>query len=709
MKKKNDLRLVAENLSSIFLMVKRGTFTIILFFLSFVCLPGRDNHRLSNSTTIECEHPIIYSQDNNTVTARGNVKLANQDILILADELVWNKNSSTAKANGRVIMNYGETRILAESMVVNFETGEYWADEVRSIFSAWIFEANKIERSASNIKATDVVLYAGEPIQSNINLKLDSLIYDESNQTFEGRSIIPRVGKFPVGYIPRLRGNFQSESLLSPSFKIGKSQRLGWYAGYALIKNNYLDNFDTEGEFIGYQKRGFLLSSSGKHTSDSKDYFSTFHFDAGWINDQGNQVIDKGVNIEKNRGFAQLRYIYTNGNNIGFTTHMDWESDLDFMRDFKPEAFPKAQWNQSFSEINFKGKGFLLTAFVKGQVDSQHEHIQYLPQISFDAGPINYQGIYHNITAGLSKLIDRNSSGQNKQSLEKADLGYRAMKTFIIQPGILFTPSVSIRSQSFQGNFGKAQKISGEWASDLSMNFIGDFGYHNESLDIKGLTHFSKIALGHRRLQLLKTKNQDEIPDIFDLIEEVNLLPTDLLEIKNDRFLHNYDMFRLGWENTLQTHNRKLLRADLYLDYWKKNTLSPKRIPLFTRLEWFIAPWLSLTLKSNTDTQNGENFMRSTSINLKDGRFGEVNLAYNSFLDWNDFMTFRYKSLITEQIYASTTLWYDAGNDQLSLWAISISYANPTGIEYSIKITQRKGTRKEDDRELSLGLNLFSF
>ena len=161
MKKKNDLRLVAENLSSIFLMVKRGTFTIILFFLSFVCLPGRDNHRLSNSTTIECEHPIIYSQDNNTLTARGNVKLANQDILILADELVWNKNSSTAKANGRVIMNYGETRILAESMVVNFETGEYWADEVRSIFSAWIFEANKIERSASNVKATDVVLYAG--------------------------------------------------------------------------------------------------------------------------------------------------------------------------------------------------------------------------------------------------------------------------------------------------------------------------------------------------------------------------------------------------------------------------------------------------------------------------------------------------------------------------------------------------------------------
>ena len=702
---------MAESVPFIFTRVIKGKFTTI-FILSATLssLFGEDNHTTGNSTVIDCDQPIVYSEDNNSIIARGNARLVNQDVLIQANQVVWNRRTYIAEANGSVAMNYGETRILADSIVVNFRSGEYRAKRVRTILEDWILEANQIEKSTDDLNATQVILHAGEPGSSSLSFKLDSLIYQEGNQSFVARSIIPRVGKLPIGYLPNLKGNFRYGSFFNPSLKLGRSQRLGWYLGYSMGKNKPSYGLDYTGEIIGYEKRGLLLSPSLNYSAPTEHYFSTLTFDGGWIKDQGNTGLDtRSQPVNRNRGFARFRSIYTQKENFRFASQIDWESDSDFLREFQQDKLDQSQWSQGFGGFNYQGKGFLVSAFAKGQINRHQAQMEYLPKISVDIAPINYHGIYHNITGSLARLVEKNEFGQNSQSFDKIDLGYRAMKSFAIQPGISYAPSFSVRNQSYQSKGVNSRKVSGEWANDLTFSFVGNSDYHNESWDIKGLIHYSNITLGHRRLQLLKTENQRSIPRIDEFVREVNLLSIDLLEIEEDRFLRNYDVYRLGWENTLSTYNRQLLRTDFYFDYWKQTNTTPEQMPLFSKLEWSIAPWVSLAIKSNIDTRSGENLMRSTSLSLLDGRFSKATIAYRSFLDWNDFLSFKIETLLTEKLKVSGTAWYDADKSDVTLWSVNLSYFKQSSIGYFFEISERSGTRKADETNLSFGLNLFSF
>ena len=140
----------------------RKYFKYLLLLIVLGSLRGQSNRPSATSTLIECDQPIVYLDNNQTAVARGNAKLVNQDILLYADQLVWRGAESIAEANRSVIMNYGETRLLADFMVVNFETGEYWAENVRALFSNWVIEAREVKRNDLEINATEVINFIQE-------------------------------------------------------------------------------------------------------------------------------------------------------------------------------------------------------------------------------------------------------------------------------------------------------------------------------------------------------------------------------------------------------------------------------------------------------------------------------------------------------------------------------------------------------------------
>ena len=129
------------------------------------------------------------------------------------------------------------------------------------------------------------------------------------------------------------------------------------------------NGLDYNGEIIGYEKRGLLLSPSLNY-SNSEELFSTLTLNGGWINDQGDAGIDsRGQTIDKSRGFAQFRSIYAQQGNFRLASQLDWESDSDFLREFKQDNFDQSQWSQGFSEFNYQGNFFfLVSAYVKGQI-----------------------------------------------------------------------------------------------------------------------------------------------------------------------------------------------------------------------------------------------------------------------------------------------------------------------------------------------------
>ena len=111
--------------------------------------------------------------------------------------------------------------------------------------------------------------------------------------------------------------------------------------------------------------------------------------------------------------------------------------------------------------------------------------------------------------------------------------------------------------------------------------------------------------------------------------------------------MQNYDLYRLGWENRLFTHNRQLLKlTSIKITGRSQTSSNPERLPLFSQLELSVVPWISLAVKSNIDTRNGEKFDRATSLSLFDGRFSKAKLSYSSFLNWNDFLTMQIRNPI---------------------------------------------------------------
>lgn len=680
-------------------------FSVVLCYPFFLLADDRE----SNGTLLDCDLPIIYSDNNQTLVARGNARIVNRDILLQADTLTWDRATDHVEAKGNVVLNYRDFRLLSDWLEVDLQSGEYWATDARAGSSRFAMDAKKLRRVNSQLYAEDAIFYPGDPTPWTPNLKLSTFAYSEENQTLDLGGIVPRLGKLPLGYLPSAKASTGDLSFFRPSVKVGKSGHLGWYLSSSFVNKNPDAQLNWEHELTAYEQRGVLFSPSLRATLGRAFTFEEHSFSAGWIRDQQNPGVDeRGQDIDPQRAFAELRSILLN-KNLRFANRLDWQTDSDMSRDFRRDNFNHNQWNRSFSELTYQGEGYSLSLFTSGQTSNHLRELEYLPSLSLEAGPARYLGIYHSLSLNLAKMVQKNQFGSNTHSTERLDLGYQLMKPLSLAPGITYTPSFSARSQNYETDHRQSHRTFGEWGNDLAIEFLGKFEYQNKPLGIDGVNHYSKILLSHRRVALLDVENEKALPDFFDAVEQVNLTPIDLMEFQEERFMRAYDVVRLGWLNDLSSQGRSVVRADFYYDLWKASKSTPESLPFFSKIEWSMLPWLKLGAISHIDTRSGENLKRNVSLTLVDGRFHRYSLGYSSFLHWNDFVSFKSDHIINEKLQSSLGAWYNADSSELTFWSATISYFYQPSVCYTVSLSERKGSRKEDDLQFSFGLSLFSF
>jgi len=662
-----------------------------------------------NGTILDCDMPIIYSDNNQTVVARGNARIVNREILLQADSLSWDRTTDHVEAMVNVVLNYKDFRLLAEWLEVDLRSGEYWATNARAGSPQFVMDAKKLRRASSQLYAEDALFYTSEPTPWTPNLKLRTLAYNEENKSLELKGIVPRFGKLPLGYLPAAKANTIDSSFFRPSVKVGKSSHLGWYLSSSFASKNPHAKRNWKYDLTAYEKRGVLLSPSLRATFGHDFSFQENSFSAGWIRDQQERgVDDHGLLIAPHRAYTEVRSLILK-NNLRFANRLDWQTDSDVARDFRRDHFNQNQWNRSFSELTYQGQGYYLSLFASGQTTNHLRELEYLPSLSLEAGPARYLSIYHSLSLNLSKMVQKNQFGRNTDSTEKLDLGYQAMKPLALAPGITYTPSFSIRNQHFDTDYRQSQRTFGEWGNDLTLEFLGEFASQNKTLGIDGLNHRSKLIFSHRRVASLEVDNKEALPDFFDQVEQVNLPPIDLMEFKEESLMRAYDVVRFGWLNDLSSQGKSVVRADFYYDLWKASSNSPESQPFFSKLEWSMLPWFQLGAASHVDTRSGENLMRNTSLTLIDGRFHRYKLGYTSFLDWNDFVSFESEHVMNEKLHSSLGAWYNADSSELTFWTAKINYFYQPSVCYTVSLSERKGSRKEDDLQFSFGLSLFSF
>jgi len=681
----------------------------LLFLVLYLPFSLLANDGDGNGTILDCDLPIIYSDNNQTVVARGNARIVNREILLQADSLTWDRTTDHVEAKGEVVLNYKDLRLLADWLEVDLQSGEYWAKEARVGSSRFALEAKRLKRAQSHLYAERATLYPVDPSVWAPNLLLSNFTYSEENQSISLNGIVPRLGKLPFGYLPSAKASTINSSFFRPSAKIGKSGHLGWYLTSAFASDNSGADRIWEYEMTAYEKRGVLLAPSLYPTFGHDFTFEEHSFSGGWIRDQDSTGVDgRGLPIEPHRAYAEVRSVILN-DNLRFANRLDWQTDPDMIRDFKRDEFDKTQWRRSFSELTYRGKGYYLSLFASGQTTKHFRELEYLPSISLTGGPARYLGIYHSLSLNLSKMVQKDQLGRNTDSAEKLDFGYQIMKPLILAPGITYTPSISARNQLYDIDHRQSQRTYGEWSNDLSVEFLGKFDYRNNTLGIDGLNHRSQLLFSHRRVALLDLENEEDLPNFFDSVEQVNLTPIDLMDLKEDRLMRAYDVIRLGWLNDLSSQGRSIVRADFYYDIWKASQSSSKSMPFFSKIEWSMLPWLEMGAVTHIDTRSGDNLKRNVSLSLVDGRFHRYSFGYSSFLDWNDFVSFESAHVINEKIHSSLGAWYNADRSELTFWSLSIDYFYQPSICYTASLSERKGSRKEDNLEFSLGLTLFSF
>jgi len=663
----------------------------------------------SNGTLLDCDLPIIYSDNNQTLVARGNARIVNRDILLQADTLSWDRTTDHVEAKGKVILNYRDFRLLADWLEVDLQTGEYWATEARAGSSQFAMDAKKLRRANSQLYAEDVLFYRGEPTPWTPNLKLKTLTHSEKNQSLSLSGIVPRFGKLPLGYLPSAKVSTDNSSFFRPSVKVGKSGHLGWYLSSSFSNHTQDAQRKWKYDLTAYEKRGVLFSPSLRATFGHDFSFEENSFSAGWIRDQQDRGVDeRGLVIDPHRAYTEVRSVIRN-NSLRFANRLDWQTDSDVTRDFRRDHFNYNQWNRSFSELTYQGRGYYLSLFASGQTTNHLRELEYLPSLSLEAGPARYLGIYHSLSLNFSKMVQKNQYGRNTDSTEKLDLGYQITKPFTLAPGITYTPSFSIRNQQYETDHRQSKRTFGEWGNDLTFEFLGNFAYQNKTLGIDGVNHRSKFLLSHRRVALLDMENEEALPDFFDQVKQVNLSPIDIMEFQEGNLMRAYDVVRLGWLNDLSSQGKSVVRADFYYDFRKASPSSPESLPFFSKLEWSILPWFKLGATSHIDTRSGDNLKRNASLTLIDGRFHRYTFGYSSFLDWNDFVSFESDHVINEKLQSSLGAWYNVDSSELTFWTATINYFYQPSVCYTVSLTEKKGTRKEDDLQFSFGLSLFSF
>ena len=102
---------------------------LILFFLkSLIAVHlvfGADE--LSHELILESKEPIIYEDDNTTITAKDDASLRGKEFLLLADQISWNRTTGEAIATGSVSLTKNNSRLLADQINLWTETGNFIA------------------------------------------------------------------------------------------------------------------------------------------------------------------------------------------------------------------------------------------------------------------------------------------------------------------------------------------------------------------------------------------------------------------------------------------------------------------------------------------------------------------------------------------------------------------------------------------------------
>ena len=162
-------------------MYLRKIILLYLFLQTLQQTLAVDPDRMPNALSLDAKMPLVYNNENQTITARGSALLKSDDFFISAEFITWNKKQSSIIAEQDVILSALGYRVLAEHIQLDLNNGSFIAKNIKSGIYPWVIESQNLQFLDNNFSfSKSIVRHELNSITSPY-LEVESIILDNNS------------------------------------------------------------------------------------------------------------------------------------------------------------------------------------------------------------------------------------------------------------------------------------------------------------------------------------------------------------------------------------------------------------------------------------------------------------------------------------------------------------------------------------------------
>ncbi len=671
---------------------------------------------------LTADEPLEIDLRKREVVARGNATLTDGTFRLRADSIRFSRAEGVGVAEGNVVVFYPGVRLVAERVRYFAEEGRFEAENVRFGRDPFYLTGPLLSGTQDSATLESGTFHIGEPDPFTPNLRFGSATW-EPDQRVRFKQAAFRVGDVPFFYLPAFSRSLTEEPALRLRTEFGFRNNLGAY-----MRNTALlpvrEGLRAGVLLDGYTSRGVLFGPAIDYEPaglfDLDNVFGGGSLRAGYIDD--NDAVERGVDIlgvpvEERRFFIRWRNITEFNERLSLVGALDWWSDSEVLREFRPDFFDEAQQADSFLEAVYRGDNYILSAFARPQVNAFYPVDQRLPEIRFAwlPTPLLRPELTHQGQASYARLLNISPGGPDIVS-DRFDAYYGWRYAWTPKPWFTLTPLVGGRVTHYADTLVATgdqdfTRFLGQIGFDAELRLMGRFDTQNERWGINGLRHQLKPIVQYRYIPEAQS-GAGRIPQIDDNTFFTFLEPIDLSNRRDIDDLFEENVIRFGVENLLQTRHqdygsRDLLELNLFQDY-RFTTRPGENDYSETHTDFRLHPaaWLDAGVYSRLHTEGLTLEEVRAYIVLRDGDRWRLLLATESLQrQINQFLVEgAYRIDPRSEVYAR---WrYDARRDEFTEQTYGILRRLGSAWRVGLETSFKRGSSRESSQQVNLRIDL---
>ncbi len=594
---------------------------------------------------LSADEPIAYTADDGILIATGNAVYEDENTRVEADKILYNRIEDQIDASGNVRVTRDGMRLLTEHLVYDADTKRVTAGKFRAGYPPLFLEGDSFEGTLEEIDFSKVTIYFREPVENSpkLEVRTGKWISDES---VSGSGLrLNAIGGLKIP-LPGFDYAFGSPSA-DLDARIGFRNSLGAY-----VRTRWLYPFSQSlsigGNLDVFSRRGVLVGPAmeWKKPDESLRVF----VDTGWIHDHDSD--ERGVDligqrIEQSRGFANFGVDANEEDRIQFKARGNYISDSELYRDFRRDQYFDQFQPDHFLDFTMQEGNLLFNAFARRQINNFYGMVERLPELNVEWLPsqLAQSGIYMQAAGGLTRyrkvdianldipiLFPDGPLGlMNSQDpfgndlIEQIESPYHnrmdgsltLTRPFVGPLGC----SIVLRAGGRWTQYRRSETDTlpsmtedrwvGELGVDFSRAFSRTYDVDRPDWNMSKLRHVSRIKVQYR-WHPGGGDMSEVIPDYDDFVYIARRPVLDLADIDHTDGLREWNVARIGWENTIMaagsnSEYRDYLSFNLYQDIMFSAEENENELDaLYSELDYKPFPWLDLQWRQKLSTEEKE-------------------------------------------------------------------------------------------------------